>query len=72
MRNGMHTGMVCYAGICVCYMCATDYTLRGTGRRDGVQVRGMCYANMHKQASMRYAACEACKMGQKCYEMPAK
>lgn len=36
----------------VCYMCATQCMLCGTGRRDGVRMQGM-----------RYAAGEACKMG---------
>lgn len=49
MRDGMHTGMVCYAGICVCYMMRYGYALCGTGRRDGVQVHGMRYAITYRK-----------------------
>ena len=53
---------VCYAwlyaqaGRCYADMSVCRYgTLCGTGRRDGVRVRGMRYADMSGRASMRYA-----------------
>ena len=46
-------------------LCATDYALCGTGRLDGVQVRGMRYADISGRAGMRYEAGEDCKMGSK-------
>lgn len=45
-------------------VCRYD-ALCGTGRRDGVRMQGMRYADMHERAIMRYAAGEACKNGQK-------
>ena len=48
MREWMHTGMVCYAQVSVYVICATDYALCGTGRRDGVRVRCMRYEDMRR------------------------
>lgn len=73
MRDVCYAGMYAQAGRCyadmyahrygmLCrYLCAMQCMLCGTGRRDGVRMQGMRYANMSGRASMRYAAGEACK-----------
>lgn len=55
MQVCLGAGMVCYAGICVCYMMRYGYALCGTGRLDGGRYLGMRYVIMSGRAIMHYA-----------------